>query len=90
MCEKKNIFEELNESVNNQVLFDDSSKIPVKGKGKLCSGHEEQSPQLRTTTGEGIYHPYGISLPLYQRLKEEANCKSSDDEEVDVPSKFSS
>ena len=56
----------------------------------LCSEHEEQSPPLRTTIGEGIYHPYESSLSLYQRSKEEANCKSLDDEESDVLSKYSS
>jgi len=32
MCEKKNIFVELDESANGQILFGDSSKIPVKEK----------------------------------------------------------
>jgi len=32
MCEKKNMFVELDESKNDQISFGDSSKIPVKEK----------------------------------------------------------
>ena len=32
MCGMKNIFMELDESANDQISFDDSSKIPVKEK----------------------------------------------------------
>jgi len=79
---------ELDESANGQISFGDSSKISVKKSQDsnlakewelstylhlLCSENEEQSPQLRTTTREGIHHPYGRSLPLYQKSKEETN-----------------
>jgi len=35
MCGKKNMFMELDESANDQILFGDSSKIPVKEKGNV-------------------------------------------------------
>ena len=35
MCGQKELFAELDETVNGEVIFGDSSKIPVKGKGKI-------------------------------------------------------
>ena len=35
MCGKKNMFVDLDESMDSQVTFGDSSKILVKGKGKI-------------------------------------------------------
>ena len=35
MCGKRNLFVELDESVNGNVSFGDESKAPVKGKGKI-------------------------------------------------------
>ena len=35
MCGQKELFTELDETVNGEVIFGDSSKIPVKGKGKI-------------------------------------------------------
>ncbi|KAK4257721.1 hypothetical protein QN277_007276 [Acacia crassicarpa] len=35
MCGKRNLFVELDESVNGDVSFGDESKAPVKGKGKI-------------------------------------------------------
>jgi len=37
MCGKRNMFVELEESTNGQILFSDSLKIPVKRKGKVLT-----------------------------------------------------
>ena len=47
MCEKKNMFVELDESENGQILFGDSSKIPVKEKtGKVLIRQKDGIHQL--------------------------------------------
>ena len=46
MCGKRNMFVELEESTNGQILFSDSLKIPVKGKGKVLTRQKDQSRQL--------------------------------------------
>lgn len=46
MCGIKDIFTELNEGVHGEVNFGDSSKIPVKGKGKI---------KIQTRSGESNY-----------------------------------
>ena len=35
LCGKRSMFAELDESVRDNVLFGDDSKIPVKGKGNI-------------------------------------------------------
>ena len=40
------MFVELDETANGQISFGDSSKIPVKGKGKILIRQKDESHQL--------------------------------------------
>ena len=46
MCEKKNMFVELDVSANDQIPFGDSSKIPLKEKDKILIRLKDDSHQL--------------------------------------------
>ncbi|XP_020259685.1 uncharacterized protein LOC109836229 [Asparagus officinalis] len=57
MCDIKEFFTELNETVQGDVTFGDQSKIPVKGKRKIM---------IQTKTGENMYISDVYYVPTLQ------------------------
>lgn len=55
ICEKRSMFMDLEESVSGNVSFDDDSKTPVKGKGKILI-------RLKDGRHEFILNVYYVSM----------------------------